>query len=239
MCFLQRLYTKAAPLREFSQFKITYTIIILNLLAYLFTSFLSGSIAEMNLQKLVDVGALYGPYVVFKEEWWRLGSAMFLHGGMTHILMNMVSLYLVGRGAEIYFDAKSYVVIYFFSGIIGALVSLIVHPQSVGVGASGAVFGLFGALAGFFLAHRDRLALQSKAFMKDFGVIILINIIFGLAVPSVDMSAHIGGLIVGFVGGFVIQRNAKWFVSYVVAMLLFIFFFYAVLPEVYMGIFRP
>lgn len=226
-------------MREFGQFKLTYTIIILNFSAYLFTSFLSGSIAEMDLQKLVDAGALYGPYVVFKEEWWRLGSAMFLHGGMTHFLMNMVSLYLIGRGAEIYFDAKSYMGIYFFSGIIGSLVSLTVHPQSVGVGASGAVFGLFGALAGFFLAHRDKIAPQSKAFMKDFGIIILVNGIFGLAIPSVDMSAHIGGLVVGFVGGFMIQRNAQWFIFYVIAMAAVIFFFYAALPGVYRDIFRP
>ncbi|MCD6653421.1 MAG: rhomboid family intramembrane serine protease [Sulfurovum sp.] len=224
-------------MRDFSQFKLTYTIIILNFLAYLFTSFLSGSIAEMDLQKLVNAGALYGPYVVFKEEWWRLGSAMFLHGGMTHLLMNMVSLYLIGRGAEIYFDAKSYMGIYFFSGIIGSLVSLIVHPQSVGIGASGAVFGLFGALAGFFLAHRDKIALQSKAFMKDFGIIILVNGIFGLAIPSVDMSAHIGGLIVGFVGGFMIQRKAQWFMVYVVLMIAVIFFFYTALPGVYMDAF--
>jgi len=226
-------------LREFGQFKLTYTIIAINLLAYLFTAFLSGNFIEMDLQRLVDAGALYGPYVVFKEEWWRLGSAMFLHGGMTHLLMNMVSLYLVGRGAEIYFDGKSYITLYFFSGILGAFVSLAVHPQGVGVGASGAVFGLFGALAGFFLAHREKIGPQSKVFMKDFGIIILINIVFGLAVPSVDMSAHIGGLITGFVGGFVIQRNRQWFIFYVIAMVLVLFFFYTALPQIYLSIFKP
>ncbi|MDD2399693.1 MAG: rhomboid family intramembrane serine protease [Sulfurovum sp.] len=226
-------------MREFGQFKLTYTIIAINLLAYLFTAFLSGNFIEMDLQRLVDAGALYGPYVVFKEEWWRLGSAMFLHGGMTHLLMNMVSLYLVGRGAEIYFDGKSYITLYFFSGILGAFVSLAVHPQGVGVGASGAVFGLFGALAGFFLAHREKIGPQSKVFMKDFGIIILINIVFGLAVPSVDMSAHIGGLITGFVGGFVIQRNRQWFIFYVIAMVLVLFFFYTALPQIYLSIFKP
>lgn len=226
-------------MREFGQFKLTYTIIALNILAYMLTSFLSGSIIEMDWQRLVDAGALYGPYVVFKEEWWRLGSAMFLHGGMTHLLMNMVSLYLVGRGAEIHFDAKSYITLYFFSGILGAFVSLAVHPQGVGVGASGAVFGLFGALAGFFLAHREKIGPQSKAFMKDFGIIILINIVFGLAVPSVDMSAHIGGLITGFVGGFMIQRNRQWFIFYVIAMVLVLFFFYTALPQIYLSVFRP
>lgn len=226
-------------MREFGQFKLTYTIIALNILAYMLTSFLSGSIIEMDWQRLVDAGALYGPYVVFKEEWWRLGSAMFLHGGMTHLLMNMVSLYLVGRGAEIHFDAKSYITLYFFSGILGAFVSLAVHPQGVGVGASGAVFGLFGALAGFFLAHREKIGPQSKAFMKDFGIIILINIVFGLAVPSVDISAHIGGLITGFVGGFMIQRNRQWFIFYVIAMVLVLFFFYTALPQIYLSVFRP
>ena len=203
------------------RYKLTYTIILLNVIVYLISAFYSQSITEMNLQVLVDMGALYGPLTVLHGEWWRLGTAMFLHGGMTHILMNMFSLYLIGRGAEMYFDTKSYISIYIFSGLIGGLVSLYMHPASVGVGASGAIFGVFGALAGFFLANRDKIASYSKAFMKDFAIIIGINLVIGFSIESVDVSAHIGGLIVGFIGGFMLSKSSKFIVLYSSAMLLF------------------
>ena len=174
----------------------------------------------MDVQILVEMGALFGPFTVLKGEWWRLLSAMFLHGGMTHLLMNMFSLYIVGRGAETYFDTRSYLSIYFFSGIIGGLTSLYMHPVSVGVGASGAIFGVFGALAGFFLAHRDKIASHSKAFMKDFSVIILINLVIGLAIPAIDVSAHIGGLVVGLIGGYMISKDPKWVLAFNTSMIL-------------------
>jgi len=207
-------------LNDISRYKLTYTIIILNVIVYLISAFYSQNIAEMDMQVLVDLGALYGPLTVLRDEWWRLGTAMFLHGSMTHLLMNMFSLYLIGRGAEMYFDTKSYISIYIFSGLIGGLVSLYVHPASVGVGASGAIFGVFGALAGFFLAHRDKIATHSKAFMKDFAVIIGINLVIGFSIESVDVSAHIGGLVVGFIGGFMLSKSPKFIVLYSSAMLL-------------------
>jgi len=207
-------------LNDILRYKLTYTIIVLNVIVYLISAFYSQSIVDMDIQVLVDLGALYGPLTVLREEWWRLGTAMFLHGGMTHLLMNMFSLYLIGRGAEMYFDTKSYISIYIFSGLIGGLVSLYVHPTSVGVGASGAIFGVFGALAGFFLAYRDKIATHSKAFMKDFAIIIGINLVIGFSIESVDVSAHIGGLVVGFIGGFMLSKSPKLIVLYSSLMLL-------------------
>ena len=187
----------------------------------------------MDMQTLVDMGALYGPFTVLKGEWWRLFTAMFLHAGMTHLLMNMFSLYLIGRGAEMYFDTKSYLSIYFFSGLLGGLVSLYIHPVSVGIGASGAIFGVFGALAGFFLAHRERIQEHTKAFMKDFAIIIGINLVIGFSIPSVDVSAHAGGLLVGFIGGFVLSKNPKWILAYTVAMVLLMIAIGSYLPAQY------
>jgi len=205
-------------IEDIKRYKLTYIIIILNSIVYLFSSFLSQDFTDMDMETLVNMGALYGPYVVQEGEWWRLFTAMFLHGGMTHILMNMFSLYIIGRGAEMYFDKSAYISIYLFSGLIGGLVSLFVHPGSVGVGASGAIFGIFGALAGFFLAHREKIATHAKAFMKDFSIIIGINLVIGLSIPSVDVSAHLGGLAVGLVGGYVLSKNRKWIFAYSAAM---------------------
>lgn len=218
---------------DIKRYTLTYTLIASNSIVYLFSALLSQSLIDMELRTLVDMGALYGPLTVLKGEWWRLFSAMFLHGGMTHLLMNMFSLYLIGRGAELYFDTKSYLSIYFFSGLLGGLVSLYMHPVSVGVGASGAIFGVFGALAGFFLAHREKIASHSKAFMKDFTIIIAINLVIGLSIPSVDVSAHIGGLIVGFVGGFALSKNPKWIWIYSMAMALLMMLLISYLPHQY------
>jgi rhomboid protease GluP len=218
---------------DIQRYTLTYILIAISSVVYLFSALLSQSLIDMDMQTLVDMGALFGPLTVLKGEWWRLLSAMFLHGGMTHLLMNMFSLYIVGRGVEMYFDTKSYLSIYFFSGIIGGLVSLYMHPVAVGVGASGAIFGVFGALAGFFLAHRDRIASHSKAFMKDFGVIIAINLVIGLSIPSIDVSAHIGGLVVGFIGGFVLSKNPKWLLVYNTMMILVIMAFASYLPDQY------
>lgn len=218
---------------EFKQYKITYSIIILNLIVYSFSSLFSQSIIDMDMQTLVDMGALYGPLTVLKGEWWRLFSAMFLHAGMTHLLMNMFSLYLIGRGAEIYFDTKSYLSIYLFSGLLGGLASLYMHPVSVGIGASGAIFGVFGALAGFFLAHRERIQEHTKAFMKNFAIIIGINLVIGFSIPSVDVSAHAAGLVVGFIGGFALSKNPKWILGYTIAMVLLMIAISAYLPTQY------
>ena len=217
----------------FKQYKITYSLIAINILGYLLSAFLSKSLIDMDIEVLVNMGALYGPITVVDGEWWRLLSAMFLHGGITHLLMNMFSLYLIGRGVEQYFNTTSYLSIYLFSGLLGGLASLYMHHASVGVGASGAIFGIFGAMAGFFLAHREKIEAHTKAFMKDFAIIIGINLVLGFSIPSVDVSAHVGGLIIGFIGGYVVSKNPKWVWVYSVAMILLMIGFMQYLPSQY------
>ena len=210
-------------LESIKKYPITYTLITLNIVVYFFSAILSHSPIDMNTKVLLNMGALYGPLSVEEGEWWRLFTAMFLHGGIMHIFMNMYSLYLVGRSVETYFTPKSYVAIYLFSGLIGGLISLYVHPQSVGVGASGAIFGIFGALAGFFLVHKDEIAKQSKAFMSNFGSVIALNLVIGLSIPNIDMSAHIGGLVAGFIGGYLLAKDPKniWLYSGIMIVSIF------------------
>lgn len=187
------------------------------------------------------MGALNARLILGYDEWWRLFTAMFLHGGMTHILMNMFSLYLIGRGVELYFEKKAYLSIYLFSGLIGGVASLYMHPNiyplSVSIGASGAIFGVFGALAGFFLAHRDKIEMQSKAFMRDFAVVIGLNLVLGFSIPGIDVSAHIGGLIAGFIGGFAISKNSTWLGVYALAMMLIVAGVLLYLPGYYRTLF--
>lgn len=217
----------------FAQYPITFILIFLNVLVYIFTAIQSGDVIDMDVEILIDMGALFGPYTAQDTQWWRLGTAIFLHGGMTHLLMNMFSLYLIGRGVEQYFDTKSYISIYTFSGLIGGLLSLYMHPVSVGVGASGAIFGIFGALAGFYLAHREKIEEHSKAFMKDFAIIMGINLVLGFSIEEVDVSAHMGGLVIGFIGGFIISKNPRWVHAYIVAMVLLMVAIMSYLPTQY------
>ena len=208
---------------SFLKYELSKVLIFINVITYLFSAFSSQSIIDIDIDVLKNLGAIYGPVVVSHEEWWRLITAMFLHVSMTHLLMNMFSLYLIGKVVEQYFDTKSYLSIYFVSGILGGLVSMLIHPAYVLAGASGGIFGIFGAMAGFFMAHREELEGQTKTFMKDFGMIIGINLLIGLFIPEVDVSAHVGGLIVGFVGGYMISKNNQWFVTYNAMMILLMF----------------
>lgn len=226
---------------EFRRFPLTYTIIAINIFIFIITALLSTDIVTMTNEVLLSMGALNARLILGYDEWWRLFTAMFLHGGMTHILMNMFSLYLVGRGVELYFEKKAYLSIYLFSGLIGGLASLYMHPNihplSVGIGASGAIFGVFGALAGFFLAHRDKIATQSKAFMKDFAMVLGLNLVLGFSIPGIDVSAHVGGLIAGVIGGFVISKNTAWIWAYSVVMFAIVVGVLRYLPHYYASLF--
>ena len=224
-------------LYEFKRYPLTYTIIALNVAIYLYAALLSGSLVDMDMRILVNLGALYGPLTIADTQWWRLLSAMFLHGGMTHLLMNMFSLYLIGRGLEQYFSKGTYLSLYLFSGLFGGIVSLYMHPQSVGIGASGAIFGTFGALAGFFIAHRDRIGAYTKVFMKDFAVVLGLNFFIGIAIPQVDMSAHIGGLLIGFIGGYSIAKRPGSLLLFDVVMLVLIYIGTGVLSSRYVQVF--
>jgi len=215
------------------EYKITYTLIAINMLVYMITIVLSGHVVDIPTKLLAEVGALFGPFTVLQHEWWRLGTAMFLHAGVTHLLMNMFSLYLIGRSVEMYFDTKSYITLYLVSGIFGGLVSLYMHPVSVGIGASGAIFGVFGALAGFFLAHRQKIEAHTKSFMKDFAVILGINLVLGFAIESIDVSAHIAGLVVGLIGGYSVSKNKKWLGVYSVVMVVLMLAVASILPGQY------
>jgi rhomboid protease GluP len=225
-------------MKEFQRYPLTYSIIALNSIFFLLSVLLSGNLIDINLKILVNLGALYGPLVVLKGEWWRLLSAMFLHGGMTHILMNMVSLYIIGRGLEIYFSKTAYISIYLLSGLMGGMASLYMHTESVGIGASGAIFGVFGALAGFLLARRHQIASGGREIMKDFAAILGLNLLLGLSIESIDMSAHIGGLIVGLIGGFVIAKSSKGLVLFIgmgiAALILGAGFLYRYYVQIYM-----
>jgi rhomboid protease GluP len=208
-----------------SSISLTNIIIAINVALYIVCALVSGNFVDIDLNTLLNFGAINGLLVVLKGEWYRLFTAMFLHGGAMHIAMNMVSLYVVGKGVEFYFGKVAFGVLYLISGLFGGMLSIYMHTNSVGIGASGAIFGIFGAMIGFFVAHRQELGSRAKEIFKEFSAILGLNLFLGLSVSSIDMSAHIGGLIVGTLGGFIVAKYPKslWIYSALMVVVMFIF----------------
>ena len=157
---------------------------------------------------LFPLGAIYEP-AIQKGEWWRLITGMFLHGGIMHLVMNMVSLYLAGIFLERVLLTKRFIVGYLLSGIAAGLISLWWHDKPVvAVGASGAIFGLYGMLSALiafktFDASLNKFLLILLAFTAGY------SLLMGFLSEGIDNSAHLGGLATGFILGILFVKTMK------------------------------
>ncbi|MBB5173126.1 rhomboid family intramembrane serine protease [Texcoconibacillus texcoconensis] len=160
-------------------------------LMYMLTELEGGS---TSVKTLIDFGAKFNP-LIQEGEWWRFISAMFLHIGFFHLFMNSLALFYLGGAVERIFGTSRFVFIYFIAGLTGSIASFVFN-ENISAGASGAIFGCFGALLYFGLRHK-------RLFFRTMGmnviVILAINLGLGFVVPMIDNGAHIGGLIGGFV----------------------------------------
>ena len=182
---------------------------------------------------MYQFGGLNGLLIFEYGEFYRFITSMFLHNGAMHIVMNLLSLYLVGRILEKIFRPAAYVAIYFVTGIFGSLSYIYMAPYDWAVGASGAIFGMFGALAGFAWMHRKTMYQQFMEFMRSFGIILLLNLVMGLVMPEIAMSAHIGGLVVGILSGIILAKRSHYLWAYVLGSGLLIFLICSYLPSLY------
>src|SRR5690625_221775 len=203
--------------------KLTNTIIFINIFIFLLLSLNGGS---TNIQTLIDFGAKENS-LIMNGEWWRLITSAFLHIGMIHLLMNMIALFYLGSIVEKTFGTVRFIVIYIFSIIGGSLISFTFHTN-VSAGASGAIFGLFGALLFFTIVYKQ---VFFKTMGKNLLLLLMINIIFGIIFPGIDMGAHIGGLVTGFLtAGMLYVPNKKnivlQFLSSLLIVISIIFFVY-------------
>lgn len=166
---------------------VTYTLIILNLLAYFLPALMGNS------EQVYTLFASYGPFIKM-GEYYRLLTAAFLHANLAHLLFNMYALWIIGMQLESFIGKSRFLLVYLFSAIAGSLLSVIMTPTAVSVGASGAIFGLLGALLYFGYHYRVYLGTVIKSQIIP---VIIINLILGFMLPGVDNAAHIGGLIGG------------------------------------------
>lgn len=161
---------------------------------------------------LLEHGAMYVPRIMEDEEYYRLFSSMFLHFGFEHLMNNMVTLVLLGWNLEIEIGKFKFLVIYILSGLGGNFLSawyeLWTADYSISAGASGAIFGVIGALLYVAMRNRGRIGDISG---RGIVFMIILSLYYGFTSSGVDNLAHIGGLITGFVLGILLywKRNGK------------------------------
>ena len=206
-----------------SNLNITYAIIILNIVVFGLMAYDGAGIFDANGLVHLKWGSNYSP-LTLSGDWWRLLSSIFIHFGIIHLAMNMYCLFSIGVYLEPMLGKVKYAAAYLCTGILASLVSLWWHSEPANsAGASGAVFGLYGLFLA--LLTTDLIPKTVRASMlKSIGIFIVFNLIYGMK-GGVDNSAHIGGLVSGFVIGYLylisIRQEKKglktsWIIPFVV-----------------------
>lgn len=155
-----------------------------------------------------DLGVNYGPYTV-SGQYWRLATYMFLHGGFIHIAFNMWCLWDLGALCESLYGRATFAAVYLITGVAGGVASVGWRPLGATVGASGAIFGLAGALvASFYLGEFSLPRAAISGTLKSLAFFVVINVALGGMFPGVDNACHIGGLISGLILGALIATVA-------------------------------
>ena len=204
----------------------TTVLIVINVAVFLILSMLGDT---EDAAFMLQHGAMYEPFITEGQEYYRIFTCMFLHFGITHLMNNMVMLGALGWNLELEIGKLRFIIIYFLSGIGGNILSLIAAisagddsvgemvadamekvsndgESAVSAGASGAVFGLMGALLYVVIANRGRLGQLSGRGMI---FMVVLSLYFGLTSSGVDNMAHIGGLICGFIFAVILYRPKK------------------------------
>ncbi|HEY3744175.1 MAG TPA: rhomboid family intramembrane serine protease [Bryobacteraceae bacterium] len=180
---------------------ITPILVALNVAVYLAMVATGVSFYDPPIDSLIKWGADFGPLVTHGQSW-RLFTAMFLHIGIIHIAMNMYILWAIGKFTERLFGNFGFLVLYILSGFGGSLASVWWKPLTVSAGASGAIFGVYGALLGYLLIQRHSVPARSlSTLFSTAGTFIVYNLIYSYMSPNTDMAAHVGGFVSGFVLG--------------------------------------
>ena len=183
---------------------VTLSLIAVNTIVFLLLDWegISGSRIALTL---IQFGAYSHRLVVYDGEYWRLITHTFLHGGSLHLLLNMGVLFIVGNLLERLYGGSRYLILYLFSAIGGSLATLYFVRDAPSVGASGAIFGLMGALVALGLRHKDRLPRRrNRVFALGLLPFIAFDIFLGFVIPHINNAAHLGGLAVGFTAGLIL-----------------------------------
>ena len=182
----------------------TYILIALNITIYVYTSIIGNNFIETSYSVIRVYGQVNA--LVYEGAYWQLFTAIFIHADILHLFGNMFFLLIFGLRAEELFSTPEYFLIYLLSGLTGNLLTLLLGPQLVSVGASGAIFGMFGAVA-IYVRRAVGQSIMSALMYAFF----LLMISWG---PNVNFLAHLGGLVAGLLIGYLLAVKRKFKVVY-------------------------
>jgi rhomboid protease GluP len=162
-------------------------------------------------ETLIRLGANYGPAVFEHGEWWRLLTSTFLHIGIFHLAVNSWALVQIGGLFERWIGSASLIAGWLLCGVAGSYASLLWRsgPENLSAGASGAIFGLLGALITFLLRRRHALLPSARSILSSLVMWAGINVFLGFSVPGIDNAAHLGGLAAGLLLGLVLRERKR------------------------------
>jgi membrane associated rhomboid family serine protease len=210
---VNRTFAKQPTLRDPRTWSVTQILIVINVIVFLWEVqgglTLGGGFTAIPYAFVH--GVLDGPDVVHGHEYWRLLTSGFLHESILHIGFNMLSLWFVGKSLEPAIGKVYFTAIYFTALLAGSFGALVFTPQSPTLGASGAIFGIFGAL--IMVARARRIPLWQTGLMP----MLIINLVYSLSVAGVSIGGHLGGVLSGFITGWLVteygeKRNKRSYV---------------------------
>ena len=187
-------------------------IIIINVLCFLYLE-LQGS--TENAGFMLAHGAMFAPLVVDHGQYYRLVTSVFMHFGVSHLMNNMLVLFVLGDNLERALGHVKYLIFYLLCGVganlVAMTVNLMMGSLSVGAGASGAIFGVVGGLVYAVGVNRGRLEDLTS---RQLGVMILLTLYHGFTSMNIDNAAHIGGLAAGILLGILLYRKPRRYMGY-------------------------
>ncbi len=196
--------TKVKTIRSVSSTpEVTRALIALNVIVLIAETAAGAPLFGGGGGAVFDKGALFGPLIVHQHEYWRILTAGFLHDGLPHIFINMLSLYFVGSALEPAIGRVNFAAVYLASLLAGSFGALLLQPHSPTVGASGAIFGIFGAL--IVLARARGIPI----WQSGLGAVLVLNLLFSVSIRGISIGAHLGGLAGGLIAGALIVELAE------------------------------
>jgi rhomboid protease GluP len=185
---------------------VTPILVIANIGVFVLMAIKGVGVLMPETKDLLDWGADFGPYTL-NGQWWRLLSSAFLHGGIMHLLFNMYALVYIGLLLEPYLGKLRFITAYILTALTASMTSLWWHPETVSVGASGAIFGMYGVFLAMLTTNLIEKSTR-KALLTSIAVFVGYNLLYGVK-AGIDNAAHIGGLAGGLIIGYCLTLSLK------------------------------
>jgi membrane associated rhomboid family serine protease len=182
---------------------VTQTLIALNVIVFFAETAAGAPLGGGGGGVIFNKGFLYGPFITQNHEYWRLITSGFLHDGLFHIAINMLSLYFVGSVLEPAIGRVNFAAVYLASLLAGSFGALLFQPDVPTVGASTAIFGIFGAL---ILVARNR---GIPIWQSGLGIVLVLNLLFSVSFKGISIGGHLGGLVGGLIAGALVIELAE------------------------------